>query len=97
MNRDSLNTVDHEAQLDQHLQRRCVTNLGTVRQAAVAWSHAVWSVTESTGPLILTTSEIEQAFAAARRQVFVFGALLWVGSGHPATTSKPGRSISDRD
>jgi Sulfotransferase family len=74
MSRDSSNIVDLEAQLDQQLQRPRVTNLGAVRQAALAWSHAVWSAGESAGPLILTTSEIERAFAIARRPVFVFGA-----------------------
>ncbi len=69
-----MNIVDLEAQLDQQLQSPRVTNLGAVRQAAVAWSHAVWSVTESAAPLILTTSEIERAFAIARRPVFIFGA-----------------------
>ncbi|HEV7777797.1 MAG TPA: sulfotransferase [Luteibacter sp.] len=74
MTRDALNIVDLEAQLDQQLQSPRVTNLGAVRQAALAWSHAVWSVTESAAPLILTTIEIERAFAIARRPVFVFGA-----------------------
>lgn len=74
MSRDSLNIVDLEAQLDQQLQRPRVTNLSAVRQAAAAWSQAVWSAAESAGPLILTTSEIERAFAIARRPVFVFGA-----------------------
>lgn len=45
-----------------------------MRQAATAWSHAVWSAAESAGPPILTASEIERAFAIARRPVFVFGA-----------------------
>ena len=69
-----MNIVDLEAQLDQRLQRPRVTNLDAVRQAATAWSHAVWSVAESAGPPILTASEIEHAFAIARRPVFVFGA-----------------------
>jgi len=74
MSRDLLNIVDLEAQLDQQLQRPRVTNLGAVRQAAIAWSHAVWSVAESAGPLMLTMGEIERAFAIADRPVFVFGA-----------------------
>jgi hypothetical protein len=69
-----LNIVDLEAQLDQQLHRPRVTNLDAVRQAATAWSHAVWSVAESAGPAILTVSEIERAFDIARRPVFVFGA-----------------------
>ncbi|OOG56557.1 sulfotransferase [Rhodanobacter sp. C03] len=69
-----MNIVDLEAQLDQQLQRPRVTNLDGVRQAATAWSHAVWSFAESTGPAILTASEIEHAFAIARQPVFVFGA-----------------------
>lgn len=73
MNRDSLNIVDLEAQLDLQLQRPRVTNLGAVREAAMAWSHAVWSAAESAGPRILATDEIERAFAIARRPVFVFG------------------------
>lgn len=73
MNREFLNIVDLEAQLDQQLKRPRIANLGTVRQAAMAWSQAVWSVSESVGPLILTVSEIERAFAIARRPVFVFG------------------------
>ena len=73
MNREFLTIVDLEAQLDQHLQRPRVTNLGAVRQAAMAWSEAVWSASESAGPLILTTSEIERGFAIARRPVFVLG------------------------
>jgi Sulfotransferase family len=74
LNTTSLNIVDLEAQLDQQLQTPRVTNLAAVRQAAMAWSDAVWSATESAGPLILTTSEIERAFAIARRPVFVIGA-----------------------
>lgn len=67
------NIVNLEAQLDQQLQRPRVTNLDAVRQAAMAWLHAVWSATESAGPPILTGSEIEHTFAVARRLVFVFG------------------------
>jgi len=74
MNRDALNIVDLEARLDQQLQTPRVTDLGAVRQAAIAWSHAVWSAAESAGPRILDTSEIELAFAIARRPVFIFGA-----------------------
>jgi hypothetical protein len=73
MNREFLNIVDLEAQLDQQLQRPRVTNLGAVRQGALAWSQAVWSVSESAGPLTLTTSEIERGFAIARRPVFILG------------------------
>ncbi len=69
----TLNIVDLEAQLDRQLQRPRVTNLDAARQAATAWSRAVWSVAESAGPPILTASEIEHAFAIARRPVFVFG------------------------
>lgn len=69
-----MNIVDLEVQLDQQLQRPRVTNLDAVRQAATAWSHAVWSVAESVGPPILIASEIEHAFDIARRPVFVFGA-----------------------
>lgn len=73
MNREFLNIVDLEAQLDQRLQRPRVTNLGAVRQAAMAWSQAVWSVSESAGPRMLTTGEIERGLAIARRPVFVLG------------------------
>lgn len=73
MNRKFLNIVDLEARLDQQLQRPRVTDLGAVRQAAMAWSQAVWAVGESAGPLALTKSEIEQGFAIARRPVFIFG------------------------
>ncbi len=69
-----MNIVDLEARLDQRLQRPRVTNLDAVRQAAMAWSHAVWSAAESAGPPVLTASEIEHAFAIAGRPVFVFGA-----------------------
>jgi hypothetical protein len=74
MRRDLLNIVDLEAQLDRQLQRPRVTNLDAVRQAATAWSQAVWSFAESAGPAPLTASEIEHAFALAHRPVFVFGA-----------------------
>lgn len=73
MNRELLNIVDLEAQLDQQLRTPRVTNLGAVRQAAMAWSQAVWSASESAGPLMLTPGEIERAFAVARRPVFVLG------------------------
>ncbi|WP_046973403.1 hypothetical protein, partial [Dyella japonica] len=66
MHRDFLTIVDLEAQLDQQLQVPRVTNLDAVRQAAVAWSEAVWSAAESAGPVLLTTSEIERAFDIAR-------------------------------
>lgn len=74
MNHDFSAIVDLEVQLDQQLKTPRVTNLGAVRQAAMAWSHAVWSIAESAGPLMLTTGEIERAFAIARRPVFVVGA-----------------------
>jgi len=66
--------VDLEAQLDQQLQRPRVTHLGAVRQAAMAWSQAIWSVAEVAGPLALTTNEIDRAFDIARRPVFIVGA-----------------------
>jgi hypothetical protein len=68
-----LNILALEEQLDQRLQRPRVTDLDAVRQAAMAWSLAVWSLAESAGPLILTAIEIERAFAVASRPVFVFG------------------------
>jgi len=74
MNHEFLNIVDLEMQLDQQLQRPRVTQLGPARQAAAAWSHAVWSAAESAGPLTLTASDIERAFAVASRPVFVLGA-----------------------
>ncbi|GAB2813013.1 sulfotransferase family protein [Dyella kyungheensis] len=73
MNREFLTIVDLEAQLDQHLQRPRVTNLAAVREAAIAWSQAVWSASGSAGLPTLTTSEIERGFAIARRPVFVLG------------------------
>ena len=74
MTSDFSSIVDLEAQLDQLLEKPRVTHLGAVRQAATAWSQAVWSASESAGPVLLTTSEIERAFAIAGRPVFVFGA-----------------------
>jgi hypothetical protein len=74
MKRDLLNIFDLEAQLDRQLQRPRVKDLEAVRQAATSWSHAVWSFAESAGPATLAASEIEHAFALARRPVFVFGA-----------------------
>jgi hypothetical protein len=71
---DPLNIVDLEERLDQQLQRPRVTDLAASRAAAMAWSRAVWSLAESAGPLLLTTSEIERAFVIANRPVFVFGA-----------------------
>ena len=71
---DPLDIVRLEEQFDQQLQRPRVTDLNAVRQAATAWSHAVWAAAESAGPPTLTESEIERAFAIARRPVFVFGA-----------------------
>jgi len=71
---DPLDIIHLEAQFDRQLQRPRVTDLGAVRQAAAAWSDAVWSAAESAGPALLAAGEIEHAFAIARRPVFVFGA-----------------------
>lgn len=68
-----VNIVEIEARLDRQLQRPRVTNLDAARQAATAWSHAVWSAAESVGPPILAASEIEHALAIAHRPVFIFG------------------------
>jgi len=74
MNRDVSQILDLESQLDQQLHRPRVTQLGDVRQAALAWSQAVWSASETAGPVLLTASEIERGFDIARRPVFVVGA-----------------------
>lgn len=67
------NIADLEERLDQLLPRPRVRDFAAAHRAAVTWSGAVWSVAEAAGPLILTASEIERAFAIARRPVFVLG------------------------